>query len=1082
MLYFASILLTCALTGFLAFYAWRRRSVPGSRAYARLMPAAHADSKTRALEKQAERSLAVLLFIFLLIVTSISAVGYLSYRRYESRFRAQVENQLSSIARLKAGVLEHWRKERLADAEILYRNASFSALTQRYLENPADGRAKAELQVWLDKFAAYEQYNRVFLLDARAVERLSSPAAPEPVAEHLTREAAAVLAAGQVVFLDFNRDTDEGPIHLSLLVPILAGQDGERPLGILVLRIDPYAYLYPYIRQWPTRSASAETLLVRREGTDAVFLNELKFSANSALNLRVPLKNTQRPAVKAVLGQEGIVEGLNYRGVPVIADVRAVPGSPWFLVARVDTAEAYAPLRERLWQIAFFFGALMAASGAGLGLVWRRQRVRYYQSQVGAAQALRESEERYQLANRATFNAIWDWNLQTDALWWNDNFRALFGYPSEEIEPGIESWTRRIHPEDLVRVETGIHAAIDSGRQSWADHYRFRRKDGRYADIEDRGYISRDASGKPLRMIGAIQDVTERKRAEESLAIQRRIADIFLRVPDDEMYYEVLKVILEIMQSPYGVFGYIDEAGALVVPSMTRHIGDQCQVPDKTYIFPRDTWGDSSWPTAIRERRILYSNEASAKTPAGHVAIHRHISLPILFQGEVIGLLQVANKETDYTDADLRSLEAIAGHIAPILSARLKRTRAEKSLQALLERQNALLSAVPDIIMEVDQRKVYTWANRAGIEFFGEEVLGKEAAYYFEGEQDTYGVVQPLFNGNEKVTYVESLQRRKDGEKRLLAWWCRVLKDDRGNVTGALSSARDITEQKRQEKEILAAQAELQRLLEAAERSRRALLSVVEDEKAAEEEVRKVNAELEQRIRERTVQITAANKELETFSYSVSHDLRSPLRGIDGWSLALLEDFGDKIDAQGRQFLDRIRSETQRMGQLIDDLLAFSRNTRGEMTYQAVDMTAMAQAIVLRMRQANPARRVEFAIQPGLTAHGDSRLLEVALTNLFDNAFKFSGPRPQALIEFGETDQEGQRAFFVRDNGVGFDMAYAHKLFRVFQRLHGLSEFPGTGIGLATAQRIINRHGGRVWAEAQVDRGATFYFTLQEAA
>jgi PAS domain S-box-containing protein len=233
--------------------------------------------------------------------------------------------------------------------------------------------------------------------------------------------------------------------------------------------------------------------------------------------------------------------------------------------------------------------------------------------------------------------------------------------------------------------------------------------------------------------------------------------------------------------------------------------------------------------------------------------------------------------------------------------------------------------------------------------------------------------------------------------------------------------------------------------------------------------------------REAENNLKKAHEELEAFTYSVSHDLRAPLRGIDGWSLALLEDCKDKIDDQGRQYIDLVRSETQIMGRLIDDLLTFSRQSRSEMNRRPLDMTAMAQAIISHLQQLNPTFHADFIIQPGLTALGDSGLIEIALKNLLDNAAKFSSKSSRGVIEFGQVDKEGRKTFFVRDNGVGFDMAYSNKLFGVFRRLHKASEFPGTGIGLASVQRIINRHGGRIWAEAKINQGATFYFTLKEA-
>lgn len=243
-------------------------------------------------------------------------------------------------------------------------------------------------------------------------------------------------------------------------------------------------------------------------------------------------------------------------------------------------------------------------------------------------------------------------------------------------------------------------------------------------------------------------------------------------------------------------------------------------------------------------------------------------------------------------------------------------------------------------------------------------------------------------------------------------------------------------------------------------------------------EIRRQNEELEQQVALRTSDLEAAVKELEAFSYSVSHDLRAPLRGIDGFSLALLEDYGDRLDSVAREYLARVRAASQLMGHLIDDLLKLSRVTRAVLDRQRVDLTALSRSIADELRRREPERRVEFVIAGGMVVQADPGLMRVAMENLLANAWKFTSKKESARIEVGPALAESNNTFFVKDDGAGFDMNYAGKLFAPFQRLHGRHEFEGTGVGLATVQRIITRHGGRVWAEGAVEQGATFYFTL----
>jgi PAS domain S-box-containing protein len=372
-----------------------------------------------------------------------------------------------------------------------------------------------------------------------------------------------------------------------------------------------------------------------------------------------------------------------------------------------------------------------------------------------------------------------------------------------------------------------------------------------------------------------------------------------------------------------------------------------------------------------------------------------------------------------------------------------------KETERALRRQADLLDQSLEPILTFDPGGSITYWNHGAELLYGyasQEVLGRKV-------HDLLHTTDASGNGDFRNAAVRDGQWRgelhhttKDG-RHIVVESLMVASVEPSGRTTVLATNRDITERKR-----------------------------------TEDKIRQLNAGLEQRVRERTARLEDANKELEAFAYSVSHDLRAPLRGIDGWSLALEEDYGKVLDERAREYLGRVRSEAQRMAVLIDDLLALSRVGRADMTPMLVNLSLLAEEVAQRLREAHPGRAIDFVIQPEVLVTGDLGLLEVVLTNLLGNAVKFTGMHAQARIEFGTIEAVGETRFFVRDNGVGFDMAHAKVLFAPFQRLHKISEFPGTGIGLATVQRVISRHSGRIWAEATPRQGATFFFTIGVSA
>ena len=466
-------------------------------------------------ENAGSRDVLILAGIFVVLTLGILAAGFLYYRSHEARFRSEVEKQLSAIAELKVADLVQFRRERLGDGELLSGNAAFSEETAALLRQPGDAAARRLLLSWLEKLQGTYGYDRVSLVDARGRRLLAVPPTESPLAPAVIGRLPEVLASSRPVLVDFFRAEEDGRIYLDLMaaVPDPAGRGPA--LGAVLLRIDPETYLYPFLKRWPTSSRTAETLLVRRDGNDALFLNELKFQKGTALTLRIPLDRLVTPAVRAALGNSEVMEGVDYRGVPVLAAVRPVPDSPWSLVARMDVEEALAPVRETLWLVALLAGAVILATGAGLAAVRRQQVSRFYRAEAEAAEALRQSGERFRELHEKMMDAFVRVDMAGRIVDWNPSYREMVGYDDDEIPrlTFVDLTPDRWHElEARIIVEQVLP-------RGYSDLYlkEYRRKDGSLIEVELRTILSRDQAGEPAGMWAIIRDVTDRKRAEEAL-------------------------------------------------------------------------------------------------------------------------------------------------------------------------------------------------------------------------------------------------------------------------------------------------------------------------------------------------------------------------------------------------------------------------------------------------------------------------------------------------------------------------------------------------------------------------------------
>ena len=433
--------------------------------------------------------------------------------------------------------------------------------------------------------------------------------------------------------------------------------------------------------------------------------------------------------------------------------------------------------------------------------------------------------------------------------------------------------------------------------------------------------------------------------------------------------------------------------------------------------------------------------------PTFAAGLRSMMSVPLFSHDEVIGSLHFRTlKPNAYTERDLRMAERIGAQIAgAIANAELFKTLRDMEQERKLLVDTISVSLNEIYLFDAETFR-FRFVNEGALRNLGfpPERLLQMTPLDIEPEltPDSFGqLVEPLLRREKPRQVFEAVHRRADGSRYPVEVHLQL--HEQGDERVFLAVIQDITQRR-----------------------------------AAEEEIHKLNMELEQRVAERTAQLEAVNRELEAFSFSVSHDLRAPLRSIDGFSRALLEDYRDTLDETGKSHLERLLRATRTMDILIDEMLNLSRLTKTALRSERVDLTDIAQRIAQSLQQNDPARSVELVIREGVVVHGDPHLLQVVMENLVANAWKFTGKNPQARIEFGMAEQDGENCCYIRDNGVGFDMAYSDKLFGAFQRLHRQDEFPGTGVGLATVQRIINRHGGRIWAEGRPGEGATFFFVL----
>ncbi|OGP69739.1 MAG: hypothetical protein A2Y80_03485, partial [Deltaproteobacteria bacterium RBG_13_58_19] len=713
----------------------------------------------------------VLALIFVILAAGIITAGYFYYRHYEEHYRVEVERKLSAIADLKVDDITRWRRERLADASVLYQNITFAALVRRYFDQPQDLDLQQELLAWISQIQGNYDYESVILLDARGRVRLSVPDTGMPLCSLVQEKAGGILGSGQVTFLDFHRDEASRGIHLGIFVPIPSGAASGPPLGALVLKIDPETYLYPFLQRWPTPSQTAETLIVRREGNEVVFLNDLRFKPNTALTFRIPLDSKDTPVVQAALGQEGIVQGIDYRGVPVMAAVRAVPGSPWFLVARMDATEVNAPLREKLWLMVVLVGALLIGAGASVGWVWRYQSARFHRERYEAAEALgRQQEKTKQYLNLVGTIII---ALQADGTvnLVNQPGCSLLGYPEEEIVG--KNWFDHFLPErERAEVEK-VFKQLMAGIIDPVEYFEnvIVTRSGEEHTIAWHNTVIRDEAGTITGTLSSGEDITERRQAEAA--------------------FKSL-----IFSAPIGIFIVQEGKFKLVNNAFINEVGfsgDELLEHDAFFLITPE------FQPVVREK-VIHMLKGQLSDAFEFQIINK--------KGELRWVLERV------TSIYYSGERAILGYFMDIT----QRKQTEKTLEEIQSRQKAILDNIPDIAWLKDQESRYIAANEPfaqAIGFSREDLVGRTDLEFWPQElaekyrQDDQEVMQE----GQRKTWEEPLVD-KDGKMVWIETIKTPIYNDQGEVIGTTGIARDITTRKKIEDDLRRAHREIEQLFD----------------------------------------------------------------------------------------------------------------------------------------------------------------------------------------------------------------------------------------------------------------------------
>ncbi len=1035
--------------------------------------------------------------LFTVSVVAVVACGYGFYRVSAQRIYLDKYSELEAIGNLKVGEISQWRKERLADATKNMESPLFRKATAAWLKDSGNPVLRDEFVQRLRLEQRTQGYADALLLDLCGRILLAAKDDPGPVDGTTMKAVVQAIAAKEAVLSDLFRCPD-GNMSIDAVGPV--SDADNQPIAIVALRSDAKKYLCPLIQSWPIPSQSAETLLVRKDGDDVLYLNELRFQTDTALSLRIPLTRGDIPAVQAVQGKQGMFEGKGYRGMEVLANLQPVPGSTWFMVAQVDTSEILAEVNNRAWvSVVFVVLFILFTAAMGAFLYWQRQARAYrllYASEEDrhkAQEALRETKEYLKNVIGYANTPIIVWDPQFRIFRINHACESLTGREANDV---IGQSLDILFPPLLVESSLELIKKTVEGERWEAVEIAILHRDGSVRTVLwSLAPILAPDEKTPVAMIAQGQDITERKRAEEAL---KRIEWMLSPKPSP--------ATIKDDQNPVGDHGYGDltklnyggiilqSVGKDILRSITDEYLDLMGTSSATY----EKNGDyacgifsSSWcrlmdrasrnlcapddnVAALNSGKWLChescwtccSKEAIAKRAPVDIECNGGIwlyAVPIFAGNEVIGAINVGHGDPPKDPAKLRELanayhvdyddlvrEANAYDSRPAYIVEMAKNRLQASARligALVERKR-----VEDVLRESEAR------YRALVENIPQKIFMKSRDCKWTSINKNFARglgIRP----EEVVGKVDWDLFPKKLADKYHADDVRVMEtgqaeefEERYVEGGKETWVNTIKTPVRDERGTIMG-----------------ILGIfwdITERKQAEDMLRNVLEDLER-----------SNKELEQFAYVASHDLQEPLRMISSYTQLLAERYDGQLDEKAQKYIDYAVDGAVRMQRLINDLLAYSRVGTRNNPIETTDAHSVLGEAIGNLAAVIEENKAIITNEDFPMVRADASQLVQVFQNLLSNAIKFRGedfPR----VHVSARDEGRKWVFSVKDNGIGIDRQYADRIFVIFQRLHTRQEYPGTGIGLAVCKRIVERHGGKIWFESEPGKGSTFFFTI----